>query len=113
MKKLLLIIATFLLTFAVYAQQDFNNQFSDNVAETYQIKIYPNPVTDLTFKIAANKSIFKVEILNVIGQKVQTIENEVVSDRMSIDLFKCDRGIYLVKVIFTDKKTLIRKILVK
>ena len=80
----------------------------------YDVVIYPNPVTDYKFSVKSSFKIKSVEVLNVIGQRVKKVENKMESlDEVKVKLPDCDEGVYMVKIIFINNKTSIKKIIVK
>ncbi|MDD4218198.1 MAG: T9SS type A sorting domain-containing protein, partial [Bacteroidales bacterium] len=70
-----------------------------NVAE--QISIYPNPTTGI-LNIEGIKGA-NVEVLNIMGQVVETIENT--SEFNTIDMSRYSNGTYFVKVIVGNNVT--------
>ena len=77
------------------------------------LTFYPNPVTNQQFVVKSTKNIVSVEVLNIIGQNIFSKKVETITNETDIKLSNCDNGIYLVKVIFSDNKTAIKRILVK
>jgi len=56
------------------------------------IKIYPNPVKEKLY-ISGNSSIYSVEILSLLGQKLKKVNNTNM-----VDLSVLNKGIYLIKI---------------
>lgn len=70
-----------------------NNNLIEN-----DIKAYPNPFTN-QLTIEANEPIYKVEIYNLLGQKVKVFEIDNPSDNdINIELSELAQGNYLAKV---------------
>ena len=77
------------------------------VGETYRsettLGIYPNPftsVTTITYSLT-QKSVVKLEVMDVLGNKVVQIENEVKSSgnyQVSLNADKLSSGMYFVKI---------------
>lgn len=82
-------------------------------AKTYNLKIFPNPIVNDQFTVKSSKKISSIEILNVIGQTILKKENVSKDGDISIVLNKPEKGIYFVKIIFENKKTLVQKVLIK
>lgn len=112
-----IILFALLLTFA------FNEVIANDVqgdssaflpAEVeYEVTIYPNPVFTNSFKVKGT-NISTVEVINVIGQVIVKKQYDITDDEaMEIPLNNCEKGMYLVKITFTDKKSIIKKLLVK
>ena len=81
---------------------DVNEEVLDN-----SIKFYPNPVATI-LTIDSKTPLKKVEIFSVLGQKVKEID----SDFKSISLENLSKGVYTVRVVTTEGKSML-KILVK
>jgi len=80
----------------------------------YDVIIYPNPVTDNKFYVKSEKVIKSVEVINVLGQNIKTVNNETdLAYNIHIDIGNVEKGMYMVKITFDDKKTIIRKLIVK
>ncbi len=85
-----------------------------NSMKSYDVNLYPNPVTEDKFKVESEDLIKVVEVINVIGQIIHKQENEISStDAIVVRLSNCEKGMYLVKVTFDDEKSIIKKLLVK
>ena len=111
----LFFIFAVLSAFKVNAQGLSNSEnYIDNITVDYGILIYPNPVTDNKFWVKSETVIRSVEVINVLGQNIRTINNETnVVYNIYVELGNVKEGMYMVKITFTDKKTIIRKIIVK
>ncbi len=69
------------------------------------LKIFPNPVGE-KFAIESNKRIEKVEVYNLVGQKVKTI-NSVFDE---IDFSDTEKGFYVLKIFYENNTADFRKI---
>lgn len=75
-----------------------------------RIIFYPNPFTN-QLTIEANEPIYKVEIYNLLGQKVKTLEINNPSKRtIDIELSELANGNYLAKIFFEQKTQTIKLI---
>jgi hypothetical protein len=72
-----------------------------------ELEIYPNP-TNSTFQIKSNKPIVKMEIIDIYGKILNTVNNN--SSLEIISLTNYTSGIYFVLVYFEDRKIEARKI---
>ena len=72
-----------------------------------EAKLYPNPTTGQFTVEGAN--VAKVEVYNLVGQKVHEAEGKSVS----IDAAEWNKGIYLVNIIDEDGAVVIKKLVVK
>lgn len=80
----------------------------------YDVLIYPNPVTDNKFYVKSESVIRSVEVINVLGQNIKTVNNTTnITYNIYVELGNIKEGMYMVKVTFADKKSIIRKIIVK
>jgi hypothetical protein len=59
--------------------------------------VYPNPVTAKIFTIKAQESIKNVQIFNVLGKSVKTVEVSERAIQLNIDVANLSKGIYFVK----------------
>lgn len=74
------------------------------------LTVYPNPVDNGVLNISAGIQIEKVELLNIVGEVVFQQELEPSKNvRVNFDLKK---GIYLIRVFFTDNTIGTKKIIV-
>jgi hypothetical protein len=84
---------------ALYGNEYFVKIFysTDNVDENLanEIGIYPNPTTGV-FTVEA-ENISRVEVYNLIGQKVSS--EEMFTSKTNIDMTGFDTGIYMVRII--------------
>jgi len=121
MKKTALIIFYLFLSFAFFsigAYAQGMSDIQDNISKVhitdYDVLIYPNPVTNNKFYVKSEDIIKSVEVMNVLGQTVKTVNNETnVPYNISVELGDVNEGMYMVKITFDNKKTIIRKIIVK
>jgi len=120
MKKLnLLVILIFAINFAIAQTPNpvngDNSKHTDGplIEQVYEVVLYPNPVVNNQLKITASLSIVKVEIINMIGQVVTNVKNDIPVRNMTIELNACGKGLYMTKITFEDNKSLIKKIIVK
>lgn len=78
------------------------------------IRFYPNPVRGSQFTVKTNEAnIASIEMVSVIGELVLTQQNKSKSKEMTVALRNIQHGLYLVKVHFDDKQTVIKKLLVE
>ena len=89
------------------------NSFDMVNGDQTEVTLYPNPVSDGTLMVTAEKEMKKLEILNIVGEKVLSdVEPEpVTSVRLDVNILKS--GIYLIKITFTDNTSNTKRIWVK
>jgi len=101
--------------FAIYAFSDTSNEDNDFYVDNFQITastmrieenaiegftLYPNPVKD-QLQLQAQEAISKVTVYNLLGQKVLTVQPNVLST--AIDMAALKTGMYVLKVQVADK----------
>lgn len=77
--------------------------------ENNSILVYPNPAN--TVVNISGKNISSVRIYNVLGQSV--LEKEMINDKLSIDVSKLNKGIYIVKFESTGSEVYSKKLTIK
>lgn len=77
------------------------------------LTIYPNPVISDRFTINSNQPVKEVEIYSVIGLCVYKQSFKKGQEQIEIGPIELEKGVYMVKVISTDKISTVKKILVK
>lgn len=115
-----IIISTFFIfnlvsVYTANAQGFSSNKIEiSNLSFDYDVLIYPNPVTDNKFYVKSEKVIKSIEVLNVLGQNIKTVNNETnVAYNIFVELGQVKKGMYMVKITFIDRNSIIRKIIVK
>lgn len=66
------------------------------------LNIYPNPTKDVLF--VESKGINKIEVYNVLGQMLMTINNGEADDTIIIDCNKLKKGLFHLHIIYEDKR---------
>lgn len=94
------------------ADPDYGLAVNDLPAQS-SLNIFPNPVNAERFTITSLLPVKSVEIFNIIGQPVYN--EQFTSPRKEIKVFtgQLDKGIYIVKVIFSNNSSAVRRFLVK
>jgi len=83
-------------------------------ALSHDAVLYPNPVTDNKFFIKSGEAIVNIDVINVVGQSIKKLENiSQTGEDIEVQLGNCEKGMYLVKIRFSDEKSIIKKLLVK
>lgn len=113
MKKFIGIIIIIFFSFNFFAQStqlDFSMQLQNT--NQHEALIYPNPTHDLAFKVKSTSIITNIEILNMLGKSIyqKNIRNYTF-DEITVRMPECDKGVYLIKIIFDDNKAIIKKLL--
>ena len=101
-------------TFTVQTDQNdctYSVAINENLLNVTELpaetKLYPNPTTG-QFTVEGAK-VTKVEVYNLVGQKVHEVEGQVVS----IDASNWNKGIYLVNIIEQNGAVVAKKLVVK
>jgi hypothetical protein len=120
MKKSLLFILFIIFSFALHAQKDTVNIFSNPVskgvladAANITVSIYPVPVREDYFTIRCDKEISFVKVTNIIGQDVYKAKYNDPQTITKILLDNPKRGMYLVTIVFSDGARIVKKILIE
>lgn len=87
---------------------DDNTEGIEDVNANENLYINPNPAKDHFF--IEGQNITSVEVYNAVGQSVEKIE--VRSNNVKIDVAKYNDGVYFVKVLTSDNRMEIKKIVV-
>jgi hypothetical protein len=77
------------------------------------VEIFPNPVTEGHLTISSHQEIILVQILNITGKIVFTQEYQPNTSTVAIELSKIEKGIYLVRIGFSNRDTHTEKIMIK
>jgi len=77
------------------------------------ISVFPNPVVSEHFTVTSSKFIKTVQVFDIAGKEIQYEKLLSLQKEADIVLISKHSGIYLVKVVFSDNKTSVKKILVK
>jgi hypothetical protein len=83
-----------------------NNLLSSLDANLNEIKIHPNPSSSQIFIESKIDPITKVELYNLLGESIQTVNDNV----DSIDISDLASGIYLLRI-FSEKESTVKKII--
>ncbi len=75
--------------------------------------VYPNPVKDQKLLVKGSAIIKSVEIFNILGQSEFFKLNDINRGDMKIQLNGFNDGLYLIKVIFDDNSTSLKKVIIE
>lgn len=76
--------------------------------------VYPNPATDqLTVEFHINPEGAEIELLNLMGQPIQSTRIPPDNDILELDVSQLPEGLYLLKVTMPGKRPVIEKVVVK
>ncbi|MCF6367155.1 MAG: T9SS type A sorting domain-containing protein [Bacteroidales bacterium] len=124
MNKITKILFSAFLFFSVFASYSAKAQgFSDGKTTivgfipNYDVLIYPNPVTNNKFYVRSDRVIKSVEVMNILGQNIKTVNNETnVPYNILVelgDIRDIKKGMYMVRITFDDEQSIIQKIILK
>jgi hypothetical protein len=74
------------------------NELNSNVS----FVVYPNPTNEGQFAVNASENIEQVEVINMVGQVVLSETNTVLSKKIQLDSSKLNKGMYAVKIRFSN-----------
>ncbi len=113
MKKIVLLIIILLGFSSIYSQGtqlDFSMQFQNT--NNHDAVIYPNPITSPSFKVKSYSVITDIQIMDMVGKVIYSKNVESYSNQeILINMPQCNKGVYMVKIIFDDSETVIKKLL--
>ncbi|MBN2349437.1 MAG: T9SS type A sorting domain-containing protein [Bacteroidales bacterium] len=117
MKRILLLIITgfcfYFSTNLVFANSTTSFIGSSFISDpSVAVSIFPNPVIDNTLTINSDLDFIKIEILSIVGKTVFSKDFEK-QNKITLQLENLEKGLYIVKIKFTEIKTYTEKILVK
>ena len=106
-KKAIFLIFLFLVAFKGFSQDN-------NFVKEKDALVYPNPLIGQKFIVKSESVVSMVEVVNVIGKVVNRTKNENFGlHEMQVFVGNCEKGMYFVKITFEDKRSIIKKLLVK
>lgn len=88
---------------------DCNPQSVDQSSPQTVLVMYPNPVANSAITLQSSKTISKVEVFNVIGQHVLSVNYDGSMAKVQVDLKGMNSGLYIAKVLYTDNTSTTRK----
>jgi hypothetical protein len=120
MKKLLLFILLTFFYISLQAQKDTLNiagalpqkEIASDLTNIY-VSIYPVPVRDNNFTLKTDRDVSFVKITNIIGQDIFRAQYNNPQQLNRITLENPRRGMYLVTIVFSDGKRVVKKIMVE
>ena len=113
MKKFIVIISFFFISCNVFSQStqlDFSMQFQNS--NNHDAMIYPNPIHNMNFSVKSYSIITDVVVTDMLGKNVVAKHlNSYANEEIIMNLPRCEKGVYLVKITFDDGETIIKKLL--
>jgi len=82
--------------------------FSQTEFNKISIELYPNPTKDI-LRIKSFEEFYKIEVFNLVGQKMKTHNLQHTQNEISFNNFS--NGIYLIKVHFENENTQVIKVI--
>ena len=84
--------------------------FIFNIANNLQTDLFPNPIkNEITFNIEENNRFILIEIYNVNGKLLNSINKYVENNRVTLNMQNYSEGLYLIKL--SGKTTRTHKII--
>lgn len=78
-----------------------------------KVEVYPNPLTDGVLTLKTEEQMLSVQILNITGKIVFNAEYQIGTYSAVLELSKLEKGIYLIRISFSDKEVHTEKLMVK
>jgi hypothetical protein len=120
MKKSLLFIFLIIFYSSLHAQKDtirfagtFPQKEISSDFSAINVSIYPVPVRDNSFTIKTDRDVSFIKITNIIGQDIFRAKYNNPQQLTKILLENPKRGMYLVTILFSDGKRVVKKIMVE
>ena len=120
MKKSLLFIFLIIFYLSLHAQKDtirvagtFPQKEISSDFSAINVSIYPVPVRDNSFTIKTDRDVSFIKITNIIGQDIFRAKYNNPQQLTKILLENPKRGMYLVTILFSDGKRVVKKIMVE
>ncbi len=119
MKQIILFTIAIFITFAGFSQNNFrssseiNDSFLKEKPIIPALKIYPNPCKTEKITIDFNNNkIAEIVITNITGKQVLKEKYDFAETKKQLQINDIQDGIYLVKVSSTDKKSVVKKLII-
>lgn len=115
MTKFFILFVLFFSINSIYGQTvNKQNTKMEDFSIDYDILIYPNPVINNNFYIKSKQIIKSIELMNVLGRNVKTIHNETgIAYNIHVELDNVDKGMYMLRLTFANKKIIIKRIVLQ
>ena len=78
-----------------------------------KIEVFPNPMTEGILNLKTEAQMLSVQILNITGKIVYNQEYQPGTYSAVLELSKLEKGIYLIRINFSDKDVHTEKLMVK
>jgi hypothetical protein len=92
-----------MIPMSVYLQ-GFSTTLSTDTFTANSVSVYPNPVTNILSINAGSAAVKEVQVISVTGQVVLT------AGASNIDMSALNTGVYMVKVLFSNNETVVKKV---
>jgi hypothetical protein len=97
-----------------YAASYSLNPFSlEELQSERNIEMYPNPMTEGVLTIRSGESFYAVQILNITGKIVFSQDFPTGTTSELLELSRLDKGMYLVRILFSNNTSQTGKLIVK
>jgi hypothetical protein len=90
-----------------------NAFFLEESQPNRNIEVYPNPMTEGILTIRSEETFYAIQILDITGKIVFNQDYPAGTVSETVELTRLDKGMYLVRVIFSNNTTQTGKLIVK
>ena len=118
--KSLLTILTIVFAFAAFSSKAQDAAWNGKnaiqfIEEKPTVLIFPNPLVGQEFKVKSTEQPSRIVVINAIGQTVFSNEQLVYNFNNNYDVIleQPEKGLYLVRIDYLDRKSVVKKLLVK
>ncbi|WP_346856636.1 T9SS type A sorting domain-containing protein [uncultured Draconibacterium sp.] len=113
MKKYILVFLILLFILPAFSQGSWNFSSPEKEKIEADLKIYPNPCKNSKVTVDFNSNeIAEVTLTNITGKQVLRKEYEFPTYKTQLLLNDIPDGLYLIQVVSSDKKTVVKKLIV-
>lgn len=119
MKKIILFIFILTISISGFSQKlagqntGWSNLLSEENTNNTEVKIYPNPVKRELVTVEFNKrEIKEISLTNITGKEVLLKIYPFAENKKQVQLNDIPNGIYFLKIVTTEDKIVIKKLMV-
>lgn len=113
MKYILLFIFTLFISLNVFAQTSWDNASKEKEQIESELKIYPNPSKNNKVTVELqSKEISEIHFINITGKEVMKELYDFPVQKSTIQINQLPNGIYILRIITSDKHMLTKKLMV-
>jgi len=117
--RIFLLISFIIVSVSVFSQNlqanspGWNNQLTEESSLSMELRVYPNPTTDgkVTLELN-NQEISEVRLTNITGKEVFLKKFQLAENKKQIQLNDIPNGLYIIRIITSDQKQVVKKLMI-